>query len=730
MATETLLTAILAGLPERRPQQEKYALAVAKALEEKRCLAAEAPVGTGKSFGYLLPAAASGLKVFVATHSLTLQDQLRTGDLPFVQKLMEAQGHRWRWAILKGSGNYACHHKADQAGVDGELKAWLQGPGPHELALAPAGTPETTLDAIRTDTDECLRKACPYFADCAYRAARAEAQRADLVVSNQAMLLIATKNPMAMDLSIFGAVVVDEAHQLPDVARSQYSVELGRGTVQRVFGQLARLSGRDEARALVYTARDAWAKLSEAALVAREGRGRVEAGERWGVAPGAIAHPLALLAEAVEAGQAELAHIHDEAERLSAGIKLDNLQVALMGLREASPTSVLTWEATGGKEMEGWGTPGKAVLAPVEVADMLADALFNPKAVRKCGACEGYGDVGGEVCPACDGDGLAPMGKPQPFILTSATLAVGAGGRALDFGPFMAEVGLDTEETDAAAVSSPFNYKRQAVLYVPAVDDAKLRDKEPHAFLAEVDWLVQANRGRAFVLFTSRRGMDQAFNGRGHTFPSRAQTPDADRMELIRWFKGTKGAVLYALASFWEGVSIEGPQLGLVIIDKLPFPVPTDPVYAARVQLAGGSKVAFTKLGVPIVATKMRQGAGRLIRTPRDVGVVAVLDGRLSGFASLRQAVLPSLLPGAPVVHDRKALVAAWRATGAELDLGPEWGAAPPKAPPPMPKAGLAPLAPGAHPVLALLPPTKGGLIHGKTPKALWASIEPLLAIF
>lgn len=756
------LDTALGQLPERRPQQERFAHEVARAVSQGINLVAEAPVGTGKSFAYLLPLALSGVRALVATHSLTLQEQLRNGDLPFVQRLVQGMGLPFTFAVLKGASNYACHLKADRYAMDETLRAWVftDQPHGHDLALAPPGVPQNEVEEIRTDMDECEGKSCPFLQDCAVRNAKRQAQAATLVVTNQALLMHAAGNPQVIDLSTYGAVVIDEAHQLPDVARGAFSSSVTRHRLLKIFRHLLKAaSQRDVVDHHMEQVRRIWCDVANFCAQAREERGRPERGDRWAI-------PTTLLTERLEDLRAVLDNVSTdiyegriwmgrEFDREKGAKWVDDLQGTLADIAKGDALGVTVWEVGETKgDPDAWGPPGRLELCPVDVAPILARSFWDRTAPRSCGMCLGDREVQRDgdwrQCPKCNGTGYQTSNEKLSYILTSATLAVGDGPNGMSFGNFLDEVGLPDENTSCYAVGSPFNYSRQAVIYVGAVDEANKRGPASKAWIAELDYLVRVSRGRALALFSSRKGMKEAFFGRGHHYPSRMQEPGVDRMALIEWLRTTPGAVLYATKTFWEGVSIEGDALGLVVIDKVPYPVPTDPVYAARVRAMGGGKAGFFRLAVPLAATALRQGAGRLIRTKHDRGLVAILDGRVAGGGAMAHAALFTMMPGAPIFSfaERREMVQAWADTGAPLDLAasgydikpapaqaqaPAPAKTPAQAQPPTTRQAQAALELGppppdwAHPVVQVLQPFKGLKVHGMSLREAGAKMKALL---
>lgn len=768
----TTLDTALGQLPEVRQQQLRYARAIESAVAQGGNLVAEAAVGTGKSLGYLVATLLSGKRVLIATHSLALQEQLRQGDIPTATGILNTQGKTFTWAILKGTGNYACHLKADKYAVDETLRAWVFNtqPGGHDLALVPPGVPAHEVEEIRTDMDECEGKRCPFLEDCASRLAKKAAAKADLVITNQALLMRAVGAPNVIDLATYGVVVIDEAHQLPEVARGAFSSSLTRHRLLKTYRHLRQnASDPESVERRIAQLRGIWRKVSDLSFAARGKGPKAEQGDRWAVPVDHTSEALSALAVLLEDTAEDLEQgaiwMDGESAREKAGRWLSELRATTGDMSRASKLGVLVWEVGSAKSHdEAWGPEGRLELCPIDVAPILASSFWNQGAPRGCSLCMGEREILVEgdwiPCTTCDGSGYVVSKTPISFVLTSATLAVGDGDTGeFTFGPYLDEVGMPDAGTALYAVGSPFNYAKQAVIYIGGGEaPGERRGKETRLWIDEIDYLVNVSRGRALVLFSSRKAMKDAFFERRHRYPSRWQEPDSDRMELIRWKRQTPNSVLYATKTFWEGISIEGDALGLVIIDKAPFPVPTDPVYAARVAKMGGSKAGFLRLAVPLAATGLRQGAGRLIRSKMDRGLVAILDGRLWGFGALAQSALRTLLPGAPIfpTFQRREMIQAWAATGSPIDLeaagfpgleispgiagveaflrdeaqnlqaqqGPSQPT-PTQADPPQPKHMKRP-GPEAHPVLHMIPPGEA-MVDGAPLREVGLRIKTLL---
>ena len=617
-----------------RPRREQLAmaLAVAEALAERGRLVVEAGTGTGKTFAYLVPALLSGRRVIVSTGTRTLQDQLYHRDLPAVSR---ALGRPVRVALLKGRANYLCLHRLPLARATPDLPG-LGARGLAALAriedwsrstvAGDIGELESVADSdpvwlqVTSTRDNCLGQDCPEFRGCHVAEARRRAQGAELVIVNHHLLLA----DLALKEEGFGellpgvdAVILDEAHQFPDVAA-------------QFFGT------RVASRALVALARDAIAELTRAGLLDAAARNSIEALER-------------------AVGQA---------------------QRALQGLGErvewdALPDAAL--EAAGdvadalGRIAERFGEPALEAPGVRQCARRALEAALRLGAILGAGAADGlrWAEVGArgfslELTPFEVAARLKAHfdARPCAWICTSATLAVDE-----DFGHFTRRVGLEGART--LRVPSPFDFATQARLYLPK---GLPQPSDPAYTAAVIDAalpLVRAAGGRSFLLFTSYRALGEGTRllrarlGSGDEFPLLVQG-EAPRDALLRRFRELGNAVLLGTGSFWEGVDVRGPALSLVAIDKLPFAAPDDPLLKVRLEgLKREGRNPFLEFQVPQAVLALKQGVGRLIRDPNDFGVVMLGDPRLKSRGYGR-AFLASL-PPMTVTEDEAEAVAFLR---------------------------------------------------------------------
>ncbi|MDQ6768177.1 MAG: ATP-dependent DNA helicase [Candidatus Eremiobacteraeota bacterium] len=603
---------------EYRPAQIAMGKLVNRGFLEHVHVMVEAGTGTGKSFGYLVPAVLSGQRVVISTATLALQEQLLTKDIPQVLNVLDSSA---RVVQLKGRNNYLCRDKLEQLRArlvlaqgddDRKLFAWADGTltgDRAELDFVPADFLWREVDA---DADDCLMEACEFFGPerCHQMHAREAARHADIVVVNHALFF--------SDLAIGGGIipaydyaVLDEAHQIEDWATAAFASSISRASIGRLQQKLARAYIFDELlnAALSQAANEFSAALAE------------EPGLRYPFDRNARA------AELLEPLQRALYRAENwVAERWAKGSRFPTAdEEALKRRRDliirliVAHTQTIERLRLGGEDWITWVERSDerrdlyaAHSAPASVATLLRELLFE---------------------------------KTRSVVMTSATISTGG-----DFSYLRRQVGLEGAAIDELILDSPFDFKHQAVLYLPA---ERLNPKRPH-FAAEaapvIGHILQSTQGRAFVLFTSVAMMQAVGTmlGPGLPFPYRIQG-QMPKGALLHWFREQPNAVLFATASFWEGVDVIGSALSCVIIDRLPFPPPDDPLVAARSRLlAASGRDAFESLMVPAAITKLKQGLGRLIRSTSDKGLMCILDGRLETMW-YGQRILAALPPAARV---------------------------------------------------------------------------------
>lgn len=606
-----------------------FAQAVGEALEARSTLVAEAGTGIGKTFGYLVPALLSGGMVLVSTGTRTLQDQLFRRDLPRVRDALRLGT---RVALLKGRANYVCRYHLRRNLEDGRfdrredvvvlhrIDRFAAVTATGDRSDAPGIPEDAPVWSRATSTREnCLGQDCPDLRECFVFKARQAAQEADLVVVNHHLLCadLALRDEGVADLlPTAQAIIFDEAHQLPETA-SQF---FGRSVSSRQLVDLAR----DAMREGLSDAADAadWITLNrriEQCLrqwrLSVTGNGRLDrdrlvANRDFGEATAEVRAALRELREPLQGASergpelARLAVRALELERL-----LDQWRDGLAGGdggESATP---------GASESVLWadaGTTGVVLHAtPLSLAEVFKRHI---EAV------------------------------PRAWIFVSATLAVGR-----DFSHFTGLLGLTDSRCEAWP--SPFNTPEQALLHVPPCGDPAASGFSDRV-AASIAPLLEANRGRAFILCTSLRMVDQLAE-RLACFAQSLRTPlellvqgQLPRNELLSRFRAASAPVLIGSASFWEGVDVVGEQLSLVVIDKLPFSPPDDPVLRARSDaLRGRGGDPFGVIQLPAAAMALKQGAGRLIRSERDQGLLVICDERLvsRGYGRTLRNSLPAM---------------------------------------------------------------------------------------
>jgi ATP-dependent DNA helicase DinG len=618
-----------------RPQQIEMAERIAAAIEKHGVLVAEAGTGTGKTFAYLVPALASGGKVIVSTGTKTLQDQLFQRDLPMVRDALKAPA---TIALLKGRANYVCHYHLERARQEGRFLS-REDAGHIQLIARFARTTRSGDKAECADVpedsgawlaatstrDNCLGQECPNAKECFVTAARREAQAADVVVVNHHLFfadVMLRDEGLAELLPACNTVIFDEAHQLPETATLFFGENAS--TAQLIeLARDARMEGLAAARdfaalpegasALEKAARDL--RLAVPGENARFSLAQLDAGfhEALQKAAEELARFGALL-EAQAARSEGLENCWRRAQELAAVLERwrgDVHPSAGSGRTENKLARPSTGSGrTGGVAVRPEPVEGPNSVRWVEVfsqaLSLNATPLFIADIFRK-----------------------QMEGHPRAWIFTSATLAV-----ETDFTHYCTELGLEQAET--GCWGSPFDYPNQAVLYVPQ-DMPDPNSREYSEAVVAAAWpVIHASRGRAFVLCTSLRAMRrihellaERFAAEKFDHPLLLQG-EGSRTELLDRFRRLGNAVLVASQSFWEGVDVRGEALSLVVIDKLPFAPPDDPVLAARIEhMRREGRNAFMEYQLPRAVINVKQGAGRLIRDEDDHGVLMICDPRL-----------------------------------------------------------------------------------------------------
>jgi ATP-dependent DNA helicase DinG len=596
-----------------RWQQQAMAGAVANALEYRRVLLAEAGTGTGKTYAYLVPALLSGSKVIISTGTRNLQDQLYQKDLPLVCK---ALGIRVKTALLKGRGNYLCRQRLtlaegggrwpdrQQAAEFARIHAWAGRTRQGDIAEVndvPEDSP--VWSQVTSTTDNCLGQDCPQLPECHLLKARRKAFEADIVVINHHLFfadLVIKEEGFGELLPGADAFILDEAHQLPEVASHFFGLSVS----SRQFEELARDTRVEQQR----EARDFGTLAERADALAKT---VAELRLALGVEPRRAAwQAVAALPTLITARQALDAALEDLQQALQQaavrGKGLENcwrrsaeLAGRLERLTQPAAAEAIPWFETRSRSFT-------LNLTPLEVASGFRDCLQK---------------------------------HPGAWIFTSATLAVGD-----SFTHFAARLGLD--QPDTLRLDSPFDFSRHALLYHPSGLPEPASPHYTEALVASMLPVLEASRGRAFLLFTSFRALREATAALEGCldYPLLVQG-SLPKQELLDRFRSLGNAVLLGTISFWEGVDVRGEALSCVIIDKLPFASPGDPVLEGRIAaMRRQGHNPFLHYQLPQAVILLKQGVGRLIRDVHDRGVLVLCDPRLHS-RSYGQVFLDSLPP-------------------------------------------------------------------------------------
>ncbi|MFO1422582.1 MAG: ATP-dependent DNA helicase [Candidatus Competibacteraceae bacterium] len=601
------------GFAPRLPQQ-RMAQAVDAILEDGGSLIVEAGTGTGKTFAYLTPALLSGARVLISTGTRHLQDQLYHQDLPVVRRALKSSA---RVALLKGRGNYLCRYRLQLVEREGKLPSraqvvelqriqrWAGRTRSGDIADI-ADVPETSplWPRVTSTVDNCLGQDCPQLEDCFFAKARLDALAADVLVINHYLFcadLALRETGFAELLPGAEAVIFDEAHQLPDIATHFF----GHSLSGRQLTELARDTVVEQARdaADFPELRNRAEALAAVEPVLREALGTTERRAPWREVAdqSAVREAVGQLTEALN----RLGEALKEAAQRGKGLescrrRAEDLRQRLAAAtgEERDPDTVRWFEVRG----RGFTVS----LTPLDIAPTFQTRM----------------EAG-----------------PSAWVFTSATLAVGE-----SFEHFTARLGL--RDYTALRLDSPFDFARNTLLYHPPGLPEPVSPYYTAALLEAALPVLRASRGRAFLLFTSYRALREAeevLAGR-LDYPLLVQGA-APKAALLREFRALGNAVLLGTASFWEGVDVRGEALSCVIIDRLPFAAPSDPVLQARIEsLRQRGEDPFQSYQLPHAVITLKQGAGRLIRDVSDRGVLMLCDPRLL-TKSYGRAFLDSLPP-------------------------------------------------------------------------------------
>ncbi len=587
---------------ETRPSQERMAKIVAEALEHRHHAIVEAGTGTGKTLAYLVPALMHGQRLMISTGTKALQDQIFYKDIPLLERILDRE---IRAAYLKGRNNYLCKLKLHTSQKDG-LFTPLDADNFSDIT-AWAGKTETgdraELDSISDDDelwssldarrDRCLGRGCEEFESCFLTLMRQKALESDIVIVNHHLFfadLAIRDSEMAQILPDYTAVIFDEAHELEDIATSYFGFHISNYRLQELIFDARSLS--DQVKVQIDRPLDTLGRVADhffgRFLLLRDGR-----------------HPLPeldnidpLIDELFELRRFFKKQFDRSVEWEILARRSGEISSELEVFKNGNPDNYVSW-----LDRRGRGVFLEA--CPIDVAPLLRESLF-------------------EKVPTC--------------ILTSATLTVGGSTAYMQ-----ARLGL--EHVQGESLSTEFDFHKQAALYIPS----DLPDYRSPEYLGkasgEIRKILQVSGGRAFVLFTSYQQMQACYKILAPLLPYPTLLQGkTSRSRLLDEFRNGKHAVLFATSSFWQGIDVKGDALSCVIVDKLPFQVPSDPLVKARirqVETAGGN--AFANYQVPAAILRLKQGFGRLIRSRTDCGILAILDSRLrtQGYGKLFLASLP-----------------------------------------------------------------------------------------
>ncbi|MCE5198448.1 MAG: helicase C-terminal domain-containing protein [Armatimonadota bacterium] len=592
---------------EYRQEQIDMAQAVADALLAKEHLLVEAGTGVGKTVGYLTPAIvyASGDKpVVISTHTINLQGQLVSKDIPMMQQVME--DHPFQAVLMKGRSNFLCLQELDHAAQSilfhddplfEQLRKWASETETGDVSELDFAFPDWSEVCCNQDT--CRHQECHYFGErCFYYNMRRQAEHADIIIVNHALFLsdmgMRMTDPRNTILPEYGAVIFDEAHHLEDVASNIFGIEFSNYRIPQLINRIKKR--RDIS-----------------------------------VEPGELEYILSLnnslfeMFERVRRQEFFFDEMYQSVEKHSTEEAVNQLITHLDGLN----TTLLGQDVDDNQELKDRLDGYRRMLA--RARGELSDLFFSdqPNYFRWCEKPSGGRFVNCylHLSPVNVADILhdALWGQPEAVICTSATLS--------NSGTFCyMKKRLGVPECNELILGSPFDFQNQALLYVP--DDLGFPSNEPEyadALSERINELITAAGGRAFMLFTSYRMLNEVFNRLVAHVPFRLlKQGDMSNERLIKEFREDDSTCLMGVHSFWEGVDVKGERLSCVIIDKLPFAVPDTPTNKARceqIEREGGNW--FTEYAVPQAQIRLKQGFGRLIRTKSDHGVVAILDSRI-----------------------------------------------------------------------------------------------------
>ena len=599
---------------EKRPEQAQMASSVLRAMDEGSILVVEAGTGTGKTLAYLVPAIYFGGRVVISTGTKALQEQLANKDLPVLEKEFEIFS-----AVMKGRSNYLCWKRYKEFGREPTfnfrteipfyeiIKKWVSETRTGDRAEI-KGLPDdfSAWRQMSSTSEQCIGQKCEYFDECFVTRMRAEAQHADIVVVNHHLFFadLSLKDEVPHQIiPDYNTVIFDEAHSLSEVATEYFGVQISNWRMEDLAQDIRRMEKlgdvsvddlRIALRALEKMERSVNTVLQ---TVATYGRNYGSEGSRFSMERFKTNEVI------VEEGNNACSDLKTLGSALTTLSGQDEMAGNLPERANSFARDLLFIIS---QEDEGhiyWAeTRGRGVVlraSPAELGPILDQKLFS---------------------------------KPMPVTFTSATLAVQSKNN-WSFSHFKSELGLDTQirKVEEKWLPSSYKWEEQAVLYVPN----NMPDPSSSEFIVnasrEMLRIIRISKGRAFLLFTSYRNLEAAYDLLGpHISYTVLKQGDAPKSELLEEFRQDESSVLFATQSFWEGVDVSGQALSCVIIDKLPFASPGDPLTSAkieRIKRNGGN--AFMDFQLPSAVISLKQGLGRLIRNKEDYGILAVLDSRI-----------------------------------------------------------------------------------------------------
>jgi len=642
------------GLPGFKPRQVQLEMAeaVAGTLKNNRILVVEAATGTGKTFSYLVPALLSGKKIIISTGTKNLQDQLFHHDLPILRKLIKLP---FKVALLKGRSNYLCKHRIELHNEEGgflpknvqsqlyRIKMWSGQTRQGDIAeIKNIAEKDTVWPLVTSNKDNCIGQDCEYFDDCFVMKARQRALKADIIVINHHLFF----SDLALKESGFGellpnadAIIFDEAHQLHDIASNFLGMRFGSR-------QLSDLM-RDTETELVKKGHSHQEIMQDGdKIITAIGDMRLALGNDKTRKPWAQISNNPKLVEAIAVVKDHLASFCEKLKVVAPSAKglascwerAQDMQQGFQLVTGETPLGEIHW-------FETFARSFNIYLTPLNIAKRFGKYLYGFGGDEKSEDSEDRNE-GDESNDVADQE---PLPK-KAWIFTSATLAVGE-----DFNFFCNRMGIKSESSQQMHLKTVFDYQKQAALYLPQ----NLPNPTEVNYIAEVVEaaiaVIEIAQGRTFFLFTSHNALQFA----ARILPKRIRYPilvqgTMPKLTLLQRFRelssGGQGAVLLGTSSFWEGVDVKGEALSCVIIDKLPFASPYDPILQARINaMRKEGSAPFFDYQIPQAAIALKQGVGRLIRDVSDTGLLMLCDPRLrtKGYGKIFMNSLPDI----PVVQ-------------------------------------------------------------------------------